>query len=407
MQILKFNDRFSHRFNRLQKLNKFTDCSFKIENKILTCHKLILAAASPVFEAMFYGNFDVDAASSILITDISFKSFQLFIEFLYTGELNDEENLDNLIEIAGCAQKYMIDDELKKVCVARISKIINRDNAFTIFAKSFKYRVEDFIITCLYYFVNALESGSTLCNSLILSSDEILQPECFEFLIKNLLDYIGEGEHVLMLTKAWLIHSNVQSSTSLHVLRKLSLDGKLTEKIDSMKCAFLHLNEISSVPRYFHRIYYKSVRPFIIGHNPQNSINISVSFRKFVIIKSLMLNSRLIPEKLDVCEAINQPYQEEIEIEIFDANSQSEILYKNRITVDNVFFNCSFKLNLCHNMVLFPHIKYAIKLKWNDEKAFGFEYPKAIYSMVEKDQSIVQFHEHTSIVQLIEYEIVN
>lgn len=46
---------FIERFNDLRRYDKYSDCSFKVEGHVINAHKLILTAASPVFEAQFYG----------------------------------------------------------------------------------------------------------------------------------------------------------------------------------------------------------------------------------------------------------------------------------------------------------------------------------------------------------------
>lgn len=50
---------FSAKFNCGCFLGKYSDCSFLVgstdNQQTLACHKIILAIASPVFEAMFFG----------------------------------------------------------------------------------------------------------------------------------------------------------------------------------------------------------------------------------------------------------------------------------------------------------------------------------------------------------------
>lgn len=414
----KFNDRFI----KLKKLKKFTDCAFKVENQIINCHKLILSAASPVFEAMFYGNFDIN--NSIGITDITYKSFDLFIEYLYTGnlKLNEFDEIESLLGVASCAQKYMIDD-LRKKCVSRLRQLLSRENVFKFFTKAFECQLEDLIVPCLYFFVDTLESNISLCNVIINRNTNELSADCFEFLVKNLLDYFGERhEGVLVLIKAWTLHPAIKTLEGDEVANKLNLDNLLTEKIVQMKAAFFDVS--SKIPKSFHRIYYKPVRPFIVERS-QNYFDTNISFRKFVIVKNFMINSRLIPEQYDVCDMNNQTYEENIEVEIFE-KSTNQIIFKNHQIIENVAFNGSFQVKISDRMVLFPYLNYVVRFKWCENEAIGFEYPRCIFSQFEKadrttnssssdnkQSSVVQFHDYNfnlplgSIVQGIFYDIIN
>lgn len=55
-------EKFIDRFKNFRKLNKYTDCQFKVDAGVFQAHKLILAACSPVFEAMFYGGMSSNEA---------------------------------------------------------------------------------------------------------------------------------------------------------------------------------------------------------------------------------------------------------------------------------------------------------------------------------------------------------
>lgn len=413
-------------------MNKFTDCSFKIENRILNCHKLILAASSPVFEAMFYGKFSYDKTNSIAITDINYDTFELFMDYIYTGELKLRENDEagSLIEISYCAQKYLIDD-LRKVCLNKLAELINREKVFKLLAKSFEHHLEDFLISCLYYFVDSFESGTSFCNTILnLNESSNLSSPCFEFLVKNLLDYFGgeQREDILCLIKSWTLmekcHSNNISILDSMAMKTnmLNLDDKTSSKILNLKAGFFKIKSSDRVSKSFHRTYYKPVRPLIIDKNQMN-FDVNISFKRFVIVNCFMINSRLIPEKCDIQDMNNQTYVEKIEIEIVEKCSNKTI-YKQKHSIENVAFNNSFEVKLNDDrMVLFPHHVYVVKFLWNVD-AIGFEYPRCIFSLMEKGNdnkvdergnpvSIVQFHEYIynfpvgSIVQGIFYDIIS
>jgi hypothetical protein len=72
----------------------------------LACHKIILAMASPVFEAMFFGSFN-DANSPIVISDVQADAFKALLEYIYTDKININ-NVDKAFDLCYAAKKYIL-----------------------------------------------------------------------------------------------------------------------------------------------------------------------------------------------------------------------------------------------------------------------------------------------------------
>lgn len=388
---------------------------------------MILCAASPVFEAMLYSKFSEGAAvNSIRITDISYGTFDAFLNYIYTGELSldNDRAMDRLMELSYCAQKYLIED-MRKQCLKKLSEFLTHDTILMFLGKSFDMHLEDFLVSCLYFIADALETGASLSNLLLNNAKFHLPSRCFEFLVKNLLDYLGERDNILILIKAWCFlqcqedNLDVSDDAQAVTLGKLNLDDRLTEKVVQLKSSFCDALSASRTPKSFHRVYYKPVRPLIIEQS-QLTVDTNVSFRRFATVSSLMVNSRLVPEQFDICDMSNQTYTEQLSVEIVDKASRQS-LYNQQHRIDNVSFNAFFSIKLDNQMVLFPHHFYVIKLTWSAE-AIGFEYPRCIFSLMEKGSdddkgptSVVQFHEYSyiynspfgSIVQGISYDLLS
>lgn len=403
----------------------------------MSCHKLVLCAASPVFEAMLYskfsegGDYSLDTANSIKITDISYDTFDVFLNYIYTGELSlkdDGREMDRLMELSYCAQKYLIED-MRQQCLKKLSEFLTNDTILMFLGKSFDMHLEDFLVTCLYFIADSLEAGTSLSNLLLNNEKFHLTPRCFEFLAKNLLDYLGERDNLLCLIKAWTFlqcqadNLDVNDEKQAVTLSKLNLDDVLSEKIAQLASSFCDASSPSRLPKSFHRVYYKPVRPLIIERN-QLTFDANISLKRFVTVNSVMVNSRLVPEQYDICDMSNQTYSESINVEIIDKVSRKSI-YNQHHTIDNVSFNAFFRIKLDNQLVLFPHHVYIIRLSWSVE-AVGFEYPRCIFSLMEKGSevkvddnksplSVMQFHEYNyfynspfgSIVQGISYDLLS
>ncbi|VDO76915.1 unnamed protein product [Schistosoma curassoni] len=85
-------------------------------------HRLILAAASPVFEAMFYGPMaDCDNKNSenrreYHIPDIHPKAFQIMLSYIYSDELLVENDINLLFYLLYATKKYIL-PRLTQICV--------------------------------------------------------------------------------------------------------------------------------------------------------------------------------------------------------------------------------------------------------------------------------------------------
>ena len=80
------------------------DVTLKVEDNEFKAHKLILAAASPVFEAMFKDGTKEHRDNYVNIQDMDSDVFDVFLRFLYSGQV---EHLDEMyFDLFAAADKY-------------------------------------------------------------------------------------------------------------------------------------------------------------------------------------------------------------------------------------------------------------------------------------------------------------
>lgn len=166
---LRLSDRLSHLFN-----NKLlTDTVIHVGNdvtgkEIFNCHKLLLSAASPVFEAMFYG--DLSNNDPVLITDTGPQAFRTLLHYIYTEKLdfglstNQREivemnpvnqevvevspvNLEVLVGVMYLAYKYMITD-LIATLRSSVSNILTPTNVMTIIQMAELHTDKELVVIC-------------------------------------------------------------------------------------------------------------------------------------------------------------------------------------------------------------------------------------------------------------------
>nr|CAD7608737.1 unnamed protein product [Timema genevievae] len=108
---------------------KWSDVTFVVgrsseEEETLRAHKLLLAASSPVFEAMLYGS--LAESGPVRVTDLKPRTFLALLEYVYTDESNFQE-MEDAFETLYAAKKYLL-PQLVTRCNEYISSLLRFSN---------------------------------------------------------------------------------------------------------------------------------------------------------------------------------------------------------------------------------------------------------------------------------------
>ena len=117
----------------------FADVTLQCQGTNFKAHKVILAAASPVFGAMFKEGTKEHEENNVIIEDIESDVFEMFLRYLYSGEVNqlDEKHLD----LFAAADKYDV-QPLREICIRHMATNISVDNAVDILALAERHSIE-------------------------------------------------------------------------------------------------------------------------------------------------------------------------------------------------------------------------------------------------------------------------
>ncbi|XP_059158704.1 kelch-like protein 41 [Physella acuta] len=103
----------------------FLDFTIKIHDDTITCHKLVLAACSEFFQALFRSGMREVKENCVVLKDVSYEIFQLILKTLYTGV--NVLTLDNFIHVWRAVHMLQI-NFMVKMCERFAIASITLDN---------------------------------------------------------------------------------------------------------------------------------------------------------------------------------------------------------------------------------------------------------------------------------------
>ncbi|KAM4689631.1 kelch-like protein 40 [Discoglossus pictus] len=110
--------------------NNFIDCTLKIKGKDFPCHRLVLAACSPYFRAIFLSDIEESKKREIDLDEVDPDVMEKILNYIYTSEIDiNEKNVQDIFSVANMFQIPSI----FTVCVSFLQKKLCLSNCLAIF----------------------------------------------------------------------------------------------------------------------------------------------------------------------------------------------------------------------------------------------------------------------------------
>lgn len=402
-----------HRYEQLLRSEKYYDCVFHVGTATLKCHKLILAAASPVFEAMFYGPIR-EKKQEIEILDISPDIFYDLLSYIYTGLVNFEKlSIEETIELYYGAEKYLLTDLISN-CLVAIKRKLRFANILPALELSICMNLQGLLEICFNFFeVCCLNDPQYM---VYLKRNYMhISKEC----IKTIIASTHDLKHLLWFVLEWCQQEctelGLQKSDCNLIINDLQLNAKLLQD-ENMK-QHMGLKHTISPCKTIERSYYKACRPFIIDCD-MHEWQVIIKCDRFISLLGIIINSRLMPSHIvqtnspltmsttaSTLAITNLPteYNENLNIEIHaitnpntaasnsSANSdneengndyadeQNKVIWRYTLKKLSAKYNCDLNIQWDEGVILSPDIEYQIKMIWETD-AYGAEYPCSLQS---------------------------
>ncbi|XP_034104437.1 uncharacterized protein LOC132793692 [Drosophila nasuta] len=351
----------ARRYADLLHAEKHTDCVFHVCEQQLKGHKLILSAASPVFEAMFYGPLQ-EPEPEIEIHDISAAIFKVLIEYIYSGSVDYEcLQLEECIELYYAAEKYLLDQLITDALLA-ISRKLRFSNVLPALELSVCMGLDRLLDVCMSFFMRCCVNNDQYL-SYLKENYVHVSKECVKSIIAA-----SKEPHKLLL---WYVYEWTQQECD-----DAGLGDAATWQVTPPPEA---ANSRDLVPAtVVERCYYKACRPFTIDAE-SNVWRLDMKCSRFISVLGLVLNSRLAPNLTCHIGRVPQEYRESLRIDLY-ADGDDPVwthIIQNQLTK----YNCDLHLSWSREQacVLTPEVQYVLQLRW-ESSAFGAEYPCSLQS---------------------------
>lgn len=192
---------------------RFTDMLIVVDGVQFRVHKLILAAQSPFFEAMFYNQSMVESTTdSVQLKETDAEIFSLLLKVIYSGCLRSVEQLDadTLVRLYILLERYQFVKFENSLLREIAGKYLRQENFWHFLDVAIYYNVNPFIDLCFKYFDLSGKASKTDSTSTIFDQSFLFSLEDFAKIshdtLKTLLDRNLDCSELLLLraTQKWI-----------------------------------------------------------------------------------------------------------------------------------------------------------------------------------------------------------
>ena len=182
---------------QLRQDEKLCDVNLEVEGRCFLAHRVVLAASSPYFKAMFTGDMEESRASTITLHNVSPRAVQILLDYCYTASVTvTQENVQELLPAADILQLNWV----RQQCCDFMQHQLDTSNCLGIGAFADTYSCPELHQAAGYFaqqhFLEVLEAGEFL---------ELEPPKLGELLQSEDLNVQSE-EQVFEAVMKWVRH---------------------------------------------------------------------------------------------------------------------------------------------------------------------------------------------------------
>ncbi|KAK3087679.1 hypothetical protein FSP39_009092 [Pinctada imbricata] len=107
-----------------------SDIDIVVEGHSFPCHKLLLAAGSPYFKAMFASGMMESTSNRLELPDIDRKTFEAFRKYIYTQDV--DINQDNVMDLLRASSIFQV-ETLQHQCESFLGKEMDTENCLELY----------------------------------------------------------------------------------------------------------------------------------------------------------------------------------------------------------------------------------------------------------------------------------
>jgi len=117
----------------------------------VSAHRVIIAAGSPVFHSMLYGNMKESSQKEIELPNIHSSTLKKLFHFIYTGHV--QTSFTKCFDLLLAADYFNV-GALTAVCVHIIEKHFTEDNVGDVITFAIEHQFNSLLATCTNYMEN-------------------------------------------------------------------------------------------------------------------------------------------------------------------------------------------------------------------------------------------------------------
>ena len=156
----------------LRNEGKLCDIQLRVGDLNLRSHRVVLAAASSYFNAMFTGDMKESRQDEVALFGVEFSALEDLVNFCYTGRI--EINVDNVQSLL-CASSLLQLASVKQACVEFLHRVLHPTNCLGIRSFADTYSCVDLVEAADVFAVKNFSEVARSEEFLTLSPEEVVE----------------------------------------------------------------------------------------------------------------------------------------------------------------------------------------------------------------------------------------